>query len=426
MGTLKELIRPYYLRYLYFKLYPDKIPTSFLSCWKNPFLPLTGHSLPAQISHPDSRGNIIFYPMNDWHTRIQRSQQLARSMTRLGFTAFYLNPHLGRQFDTPFFQDQQHRLSILEEHLYELHVRLRREPVFHHRMLSSEETATIAGAVRSILPTGGHKPGMQIVSLPIWLDAALRIRDQFNYPILYDCHDLLEGFKGYSADIQTAEHMLLEEADLLCFSSAHLLAHHTANNPAWAAKSMLVRNAVDDWLLERVQPDKPPSREPVVGYIGAIEEWLDIDMIRKAAIDLPGCRFVFFGKVDSRHISEQLQLPNIEFKGEIKFSSLPDTLNQLDVGIIPFKVNSLTLSTNPIKLYEYFGYGLPVVSSDLPEVAAFDELVYITRSPADFSSKLKAALDERDPALRQRRRAIAANQTWLQRAQAITSVLKGD
>jgi hypothetical protein len=83
--------------------------------------------------------------------------------------------------------------------------------------------------------------------------------------------------------------------------------------------------------------------------------------------------------------------------------------------LIPFLRNGLTLAANPIKLYEYFSYGLPVVSSRLPEVEMFGDLVYVADSPEDFADKLDTAAAERDESARSCRVAIAGKETWADR-----------
>ena len=81
-------------------------------------------------------------------------------------------------------------------------------------------------------------------------------------------------------------------------------------------------------------------------------------------------------------------------------------------GLIPFKINELTLATNPIKLYEYFSLGMPVVSSRLPEVEQFRELVYIAADSAGFAEAFRDALREDDPERRRRRREVARVESW--------------
>ena len=63
-----------------------------------------------------------------------------------------------------------------------------------------------------------------------------------------------------------------------------------------------------------------------------------------------------------------LQKPNVHLLGRKAYADLPPYMKRFDVGLIPFRLNELTRNVNPIKLREYFSAGLPVVSSDIPEV----------------------------------------------------------
>jgi hypothetical protein len=77
------------------------------------------------------------------------------------------------------------------------------------------------------------------------------------------------------------------------------------------------------------------------------------------------------------------------------------------------------LMTNPIKLYEYFSCGLPVVTTPLPEAQAMGDLVYVGASPADFASQVGRALEEDEPRQRARRREVAMRESWAARAQDV-------
>jgi len=87
--------------------------------------------------------------------------------------------------------------------------------------------------------------------------------------------------------------------------------------------------------------------------------------------------------------------------------------------MIPFLLQPLTMSTNPIKLYEYFACGLPVVSSRLPEVERYSELVYLASTPDEFADQLEHALAEDTNALRKRRRLVAESESWISRCKQL-------
>src|SRR5262249_26470069 len=135
LGSLKESLRPYYLRWLYFPLRPHQRPQAFTNCWQHPFEKVveTTRLTPPASGQPD----LLFYPMTDWHTRIQRTQHLVRVLAGLGFRCIFINPHLGREFETTPLMDKAHRVAQLEPNIFELHIRLPHEPVFHDRLLAS-------------------------------------------------------------------------------------------------------------------------------------------------------------------------------------------------------------------------------------------------------------------------------------------------
>jgi len=93
-AAIKEWIRSYYLRLIYFPLFPRARPHYFKDAWRYPR---------SKVSKRARDGRqFLFLPMTDWHTRIQRSQHLALSLAKLGHDSIYLNPHLGREYRYPW------------------------------------------------------------------------------------------------------------------------------------------------------------------------------------------------------------------------------------------------------------------------------------------------------------------------------------
>ena len=411
MQRLKETIRPYYLRWIYFRLHPQGRPTYFQDCWQYPFERLTESArLPESAS---SLPDLLFYPMTDWHARIQRTQHLARAFAAMGYRVICLSPHLGREFEsTPLF-DSAHRLSRLEENIFELHVRLSREPVYHHRLLAADEETIIADAIARVLPKRGR--AIQLVSFPLWAGVAHHFRKQAAFPLIYDCHDLLSGFQNVAGTLVDAEKNLLQNADLVLFSSQGLKDRYPA-----VQKSMLVRNAVNaDWCQPPATRSSPAAA--VAGYVGALDSWFDIEAVEQSAARYPNCRFILAGRIEHESIRRLSQLPNVELTGEIPYQRVPEMLAQFVAALIPFRINPLTLMTNPIKLYEYFSCGLPVVSTPLPEALAMGDLVYVGATPDEFARQVGCALEENDPARQARRREVAQRESWSARAREIQS-----
>jgi glycosyltransferase involved in cell wall biosynthesis len=248
-----------------------------------------------------------------------------------------------------------------------------------------------------------------LVSFPVWAPVALELRRRHGWPIVYDCHDHLAGFGNVALELLKAEHALIPQADSAVFSSAWLRDHHRM--PA----APQVPNATT--IAPRPRPRH--SGRPVAGYIGAIEGWLDVELLSHAARTNPGVDFVLAGSIDTPAARALAAHANVRLLGEVAPEGAEELLGTFDVGLIPFRVNDLTRAADPIKLYEYFAFSLPVVSTALPEVERHGPLVYLASTPEAFSTRLEAALSEQDPALEQQRRAVAGASTWLARARAM-------
>jgi glycosyltransferase involved in cell wall biosynthesis len=435
---LKELVRPYYLRWLYFRLFPERYPQYYKDCWRFPelaFYKTDPISPGARIPLDTARGSdpnpafyktnpigLLFLPMTDWHTRIQRTQHLARASAALGRQCFYLNPHLGREFPRPYLFTRSPRLVELEPGIAELHVHLPLEPVFHHRPLSPAETDRIVSAIRILYRFNSSRRLIQIVSFPVWSELAQRLREEFRFPIVYDCHDTLAGFRGIAPELLEEEHKLMAHSDLVIFSALKLRHDNLARQPELAAKSMLLRNAVDANWLARGVPEKN-SEKVVIGYLGALDFWFDKVAVESAARQHPEWEFRLIGRVEDPAIERLRALPNIRLTGEVPHRELLQHLSEFRAGLIPFLRNELTLGTNPIKLYEYFSYGLPVVSARLPEIEEFGDAVHLADTPEQWGERLEQALAEDSPALRERRRDLVRRETWQLRASQLLSAL---
>ena len=420
---MKELVRPYYLKWLYFPLVKDSCPPHFKSCWKYPSCSLG----PAVRSFTEPQGalpDVVFLPQVDWHTRIQRPQQLARAFASLGHRCIYLNPHLGREFSQPSPFGPSEIASSISPGVIELHVRLPREPVFHHRRLRSSEVQAVRDSLRQLLKIIDSRSSILIVGLPLWTEVAIELRRDLTSPIVYDCHDLLEGFRNMGEELVSAERALLETSDLVAFSAEWLEREHAGELPSICAKSLLVRNAVDPDEFHLISKSAASQGPPVIGYMGALNFWFDVNALKLAAQSHPEWSFVLIGRQESPRIDELRSYANVQLVGEVPHAELPRRLSEFDIGIIPFERHALTMATNPVKLYEYFACGLPVVSSTLPEVERYRDLLYLASTPEEFVHQLELAVRESDPAIRAKRRRVAETETWVKRCEDLCEALR--
>ena len=157
-----------------------------------------------------------------------------------------------------------------------------------------------------------------------------------------------------------------------------------------------------------------PSRDKVVGYIGAVAPWVDWDLVGRTADILKDWTFIIVGENAWR-----TKVPvrrNIRYVGQKPYDKLKDYMSSFSVAMAPFKRTAMTEAVNPVKVYEYLASGLPVVCTEIPEYHRMNFPVRIANTPEEYAKEILLAYEDSDA---QRLRAWAAGNTWKDRAKAL-------
>lgn len=246
----------------------------------------------------------------------------------------------------------------------------------------------------------------------------------------YDCHDnygALPDPKANPRVLARMEQRLLVKADHIFISSQALLEQMDG----YREKCTLVRNGVifshfgngadHEGELPAELRIIPP---PIIGYVGTLGGWVDGEALRFLARSKPDWSIVLIGPVLDRGLSRTLSASrNIHLIGTRRYEDLPRFVHRFAVGLIPFTLNRLTRSIDPIKMYEYLAAGKPVVASDLPEVRRFGDLISIYRSQEELVDLVETSLRESGEGAAVRRRLAAMENTWELRAAGMASAL---
>jgi glycosyltransferase involved in cell wall biosynthesis len=241
---------------------------------------------------------------------------------------------------------------------------------------------------------------------------------------IYDCVDDWPAFSDDSEKVWKKERKLIEVSDAVLATSSRILSKRKAH----AKRIFLVSNAADFEHFQAamtdsvsVAPELAKMDKPIIGYIGALYRWVDFGLIAYLARRNPSWNIVLIGptRPDLRLTVEE---PNVHFLGEKPYEQIPTYLKGIDVCAIPFKVNEITLSVDPVKIYEYLAAGKPVVSVSLPELEKFRGKVRIAKDYNDFERLIVEAL-KRDDSLKSERMDLARQNTWEQRAVQISQII---
>lgn len=263
------------------------------------------------------------------------------------------------------------------------------------------------------------------------LDDLSYLRHCDNKLVIYDAMDDWAAF-GAAVDQRIIGHELqvVQRADIVLTVSDKLQQRFSQIHP----NAHLIRNGVDAPFFGAV-PQYRRSKEDelhdlegraVAGYVGGLHDWVDLNLLVQAAACAPEIIFVVIGPASPGVEPLLAQQPNIRYLGPRPYSALPGYMAYFSVGLIPFKCNLLNESTNPIKLYEYLGAGLPVVSTGLPEVVAMERpgVVAIADTPERFAGEIRLACNRIDtPEQTAERCRIAAENSWESRAASLCSLI---
>lgn len=336
------------------------------------------------MSEPLTMPPVLYLPCFDYQTHRQRPQQLLYHLSLLGFNVIYCN----------VTQDPDHPFVVLNEHL---------------------------AVCQDIHALDLERPYVMWLTHGPYVE---RLTDFQNSLVISDLADTTEEEFAPFAEWEDRK---IQAADIVFCASQIIYEAAAPKHPS----VHLVRNAADDLHFSTTDPSSPallPSEkdmrlcrttEPVIGFWGAVASWLDYPLIRMLATERPQYTFVFVGQISCGGPNTLTDLPNVHWLGDRDYEYLPRYASYFDAAIIPFEVRKVTKAANPVKMYEYMAAGLPVISTDLPEVR-MQKHVRIGRSPAQFLRHLdEALLHDRSPELISSRKDAARHESWASRADFI-------
>jgi hypothetical protein len=233
----------------------------------------------------------------------------------------------------------------------------------------------------------------------------------------YVIYDLVDDFNSQLFSFWNmggAAETMLREADLVTCTAKNLMETAKKYND----NVILVPNACDYNHFNKVEPipDEIPKGKPIVGFFGAFADWIDKELIVEAAKLYPQYNFVLIGANFGSGIDFRKSPSNLYNLGYIPYPDLPKYVQSFNVGLIPFKSDmEEAIHANPIKMYEYFSLGIPVVSTEIPET----NIDGVYWSNDNFLYNIGLAVKEDSAGDELNRRMTALDNTWAIRAETI-------
>ena len=199
------------------------------------------------------------------------------------------------------------------------------------------------------------------------------------------------------------------------------VANYAFRHGARTGRLHVVSNAIDP---ERFKTTRPPGQPFTVGFLGTLRPWHDLETLVGAMEilrdRLPVARLLIVGDGPVRErLAPRLAKLNAEVTGMVAPEAVPLWLTQMDAAVAAYPGDQ-PFYFSPLKLYEYMAAALPVVVSDVGDLATViaDEKTGLLCRPDDAAA-LADALERlaRAPELADRlgkaaREHVVANHTW--------------
>lgn len=340
-------------------------------------------------THKDAAGIVIYPPTIGWAAQLfQRPQQMARAFARMGYLTFF-GVDWGGPEEVRGFRYEDDRLCL-------------------------------TGLPLDLLPILERVPDPLMISYVYNYE----FRKYLSNPTtVFEHIDHLEVFaSSFSMDqLSSWFEEAVGQAEVVAASARDLQIEMLPTRP----DTILCPNGVTFEHFAGHRPGPvPPDLErilnrgrPVVGYYGAIAEWVDYDLLNFAAERLHDYSFVFIGPNYDKTMEDAavFRRENVWWLGPKSYVALPGYLHHFSVATIPFKVNDVTHSVSPLKLFEYMAGGKPVVTTAMRESQHYDN-VLIAHDPEEWVKLIVdgVALDG-DPSFVAGLQRTARANTWEQR-----------
>jgi len=213
---------------------------------------------------------------------------------------------------------------------------------------------------------------------------------------------------------------LLQDERIIVAATANRLADEIGRHRK--KNFILNTNGVDVEHWRQTLPARPKdmleimNRGIIVGYHGALAEWIDYELLRLIA-DHGNYELVLLGLEHDMEFRKSglSRHHRVHFLGSKSYFELSAYARCYDVAILPFKKNTLTDSISPVKIFEYMAAQKPVVTTDLVECNKYASCL-VAKTRPEFMDKLNLAVQLRtDPQYLSTLEADARNNSWQQK-----------
>jgi UDP-glucose 4-epimerase len=374
-------------------------------------------------------------------------RETVRALRGLGHTVAAFAPSLGKREDNPQRDYTPLPLDGFAARTLNL---LAQEPVGRSNHLTKEWRSLLYAeyAQKLLLPLlRDFQPDIIYERHSLFAYAGIELARQLGVPLILEVNAplALEQSKYRELVLEhTAaelEGLILRSADALVVVSEPL-ADYARQKGVADGKITVLPNGVDP---ERFHPAISGngvksrfnlSNRPVLGFVGSLKPWHDLDTLLAAVTLLAksdgGVQLLVVGDGPRMDQLRGLRADHITCTGDIEHDLTPQFLAAMDIVAIPYSAEGDPYFS-PLKMYEAMAMAKPIVGARLGQVAEVlkdgeSGVLYEPGDAEDLAGKITRILRRPDGGAAlgtAARRQVLADRTWEHGARSITGLAEG-
>jgi glycosyltransferase involved in cell wall biosynthesis len=356
------------------------------------------------MQHRTVKQHYVFFineelPQPEAH--LVQSTNAANAAANLGYSTVLVYPEKGLKAFNPInlahpFQPKQTPAALVN--YYNLHDKLKVAPLpmpWPIDYLPSKFTDSNTIATKYYLPF--HiLPTTKLVHSRNWNFVKAAIKN--GVPAIYEHHHHEE--KQFDPEIVKSP--LLQ----IAVTVVDTVRESMIQNGMLPEKVITLHNGFNRLFMQR-QPEKAAAwrekllqnqRSYLVVYAGALQQFKGIDILIDVAREMPNVQFACAGGKPAevahyQQLVQEKQVDNMTFLGYILHQDLSSLLQAADILAHPHCSGQAATFTSPLKLFDYFASGTPIISTEIPSLIGFKNTPAIAAwCEPDNSSKFAECL----------------------------------
>ncbi|AKM81043.1 MAG: Glycosyltransferase [Candidatus Pacebacteria bacterium GW2011_GWF2_38_9] len=202
-------------------------------------------------------------------------------------------------------------------------------------------------------------------------------------------------------------------------------------------KLHLVSQGFDLQMFEK-SPIKFSKKKKInVGFIGAISDRIDYDLMINLVKLMPETNFTFIGPIKRdlkikenkrKRIKKFLSFSNVKKIESQKKDKIPQLISQFDLCIIPYDVSyPFNANCYPMKTFEYLYFEKPIISTEIKELTdnKFKKFIKIGKNAQEWKKHIETIeknswIEKNGKEARQ----LAIENSWYNKIKKISEILK--